>query len=359
MTAPTRHRVHSARGIVSSVAAGLLIVVAWVVIGLPSYIRRGNEVRVFIRKGSPFREAADSLAAHGVVGSARVFSWYARLRRTDRSLRWGTYVLRDGMSWEQVLTSLRLGRGVVHTVTIPEGWTIAQITPVLADALDLAPDSILVAVRDTSLLHRLDIPTPTLEGYLFPDTYTFADRTNAREAVRTMVDRFEQEWKPQWDSLLPAMKLKRHDIVTLASIVEGEVQRSEERPVVAAVYLNRLKVGMALQADPTILYALGRRPGRLLYSDLRVKSPYNTYLHPGLPPGPISSPGAASLEASVRPAKVPYRFFVAAPDGHHEFRRTYAEHLEAIRMVRTRAPAPDSAAASGTTPPAPAKPKAP
>jgi UPF0755 protein len=294
----------------------------------------GPGVQLTIRKGSSFREAADSLSAHGLVRSARVFSLYAKLRRRDRSLRWGTYVLRPGMSWEQMLDALRLGRGVVHVVTIPEGLSIADIEPLLIDSLQVTQDSLDAAVRDTVLLHRLDVPTPTLEGYLFPDTYTFPDQTTAREAVRMMVDEFEKAWKPGWTEQARAMKLTRHDIVTLASIVEREVRRDEERPVVAAVYLNRLKIGMPLMADPTITYALGKKPGRVLLKDLRVKSPYNTYLRAGLPPGPIASPGAASMRASLHPAKVPYRFFVAAPDGHHEFRRTYAEHLEAIRMVR-------------------------
>ena len=294
----------------------------------------GPGVQLTIRKGSSFREAADSLSAHGLVRSARVFSLYAKLRRRDRSLRWGTYVLRPGMSWEQMLDALRLGRGVVHVVTIPEGLSIADIEPLLIDSLQVTQDSLDAAVRDTALLHRLDVPTPTLEGYLFPDTYTFPDKTTAREAVRMMVDEFEKAWKPEWTEQARAMKLTRHDIVTLASIVEREVRRDEERPVVAAVYLNRLKIGMPLMADPTITYALGKKPGRVLLKDLRVKSPYNTYLRAGLPPGPIASPGTASMRASLHPAKVPYKFFVAAPDGHHEFRRTYAEHLEAIRMVR-------------------------
>ena len=272
---------------------------------------------------------------------------YGRLRGLDRSLRWGTYVLHDAMSWEQVLTALRLGRGVVHVVTIPEGWTMLEIAPALAETLDVPADSILAAVRDTALLRRLNVPTPTVEGYLFPDTYTFPAGATARDAVLAMVERFEQQWKPEWDSILPRIKLNRHDIVTLASIVEREVRREEERPVVAAVYLNRLRTGMPLQADPTIDYALGRKPGRVLYKDLRVVSPYNTYRNAGLPPGPIGSPGSASIEASLKPANVPYRFFVAAPDGHHEFRRTYAEHLAAIRMVRSR-PNADSAAGTGT-----------
>ena len=302
----------------------------------------GAEARLTIRKGSPFREAADSLAAHGMVRSGRGFAFYAKLRRKDRLLRWGTYVLRQGMSWEQVLDALRVGRGIVHSVTFPEGYPISQIAPLLADALDVPADSIRAAVRDTSLLHRLDVPTPTLEGYLFPDTYVFADRTTAREAVLTMVERFEQEWKPEWNDRLLVLGMNRHDIVTLASIVEMEVRRGEERPVVAAVYLNRLRARMPLQADPTVQYALGKKPGRVYFRDLRVNSPYNTYRVAGLPPGPIASPGAASLQAVLYPAKVPYRYFVAHPDGHHEFRRTYAEHLEAIKMVRAAARADSS-----------------
>ncbi len=295
---------------------------------------KGADVRVTIHKGSTFREAAESLAAHGVVRSARLFSIYAKLRRRDRSLRWGTYVLRPGTSWEQTLDALRLGRGVIHVVTIPEGLSIADIEPILIDALELGKDSLDLAVTDTSLLHRLDIPTRSLEGYLFPDTYIFPDKITARDAVRMMVDRFEHEWKPEWTQQARAMKMSRHDIVTLASIVEREVRRDEERPVVAAVYLNRLKIGMPMMADPTVTYALGKKPGRVTLKDLRVKSPYNTYLRSGLPPGPIASPGAASMRASLNPAKVPYKFFVAAADGHHEFRRTYAEHLEAIKLVR-------------------------
>lgn len=296
----------------------------------------GPGVQLTIRKGSSFREAADSLSVHGLVKSARAFSLYAKLRRRDRTLRWGTYVLRPGMSWEQMLDALRLGRGVVHVITFPEGLSISDIEPILIDSLGLTQDSLDAAVRDTSLLHRLDVPTPTLEGYLFPDTYTFPDKISARDAVRMMTDEFEKAWKPEWTEQAREMKLTRHDIVTLASIVEREVRKDEERPVVAAVYLNRLKIGMPLMADPTVTYALGKKPGRVLLRDLRVKSPYNTYLRAGLPPGPIASPGAASMRASVNPAKVPYRFFVAAPDGHHEFRRTYAEHLEAIKMVRAQ-----------------------
>lgn len=303
---------------------------------------RGTVQRVTIPKGASFRVAAESLAAHGLVGNARIFGVYAKLRGRDRSMRYGTYLLAKGVSWNELLEDLRRGKGIVHTVTIPEGYDLAQIIPLLAEELDVSRDSLEAAVRDTSLLRELDVPTPSLEGYIFPDTYTFPDQVTAHEAVRAMVHRFEQVWRPEWNAALDSLKLSKHDAVTLASIVEREVRRREEGPVVAAVYLNRLKSRMPLQADPTVTYALGKRPGRVYYKDLKVNSAYNTYKVLGLPPGPIGSPGAASLQAALHPAKVPYRFFVAHPDGHHEFRTTYAEHLQAIKMVRAAA-GPDSA----------------
>lgn len=316
------------------VGLAALTAIAWGIIGIPGNLSRGREVRVAVRKGAPFREAAESLAVYKVIRFPRLFAYYAHLRRSDKTLRWGTYVLRTSYAWEQTLDLLRLAKGVVHPVTIPEGWALADIARVVGDSLDLPPDSILAAARDTALLHRLHVPSRTLEGYLFPDTYSFPDQSSAQAVVRTMVERFEDAWKPEWDTILPRIKMTRHDVVTLASIVEAEVVRPEERPIVAAVYLNRLKAGMALQADPTINYALNRRPGRVLLRDLRVDSPYNTYRYPGLPPGPIGSPGIASIDAVLHPAHVPYRFFVAAMDGHHEFTRTYTEHLAAIRRVR-------------------------
>lgn len=299
--------------------------------------RGGPIQKVTIPKGVSFRVAAESLAAHGLIADARLFGIYSKIRGRDRTVRYGTYMLAKGTSWNELLEDLRRGKGIVHTVTIPEGYELSQIVPLLAQALDVSVDSLEVAVRDSTLRRQLDVPTPTLEGYLFPDTYTFPDKVTAHEAVTAMVRRFQAQWKPEWEFRLDSLKLNRHDIVTLASIVEREVRRREEGPVVAAVYLNRLRSRMPLQADPTVTYALGKRPGRVYYRDLRVKSPYNTYLVAGLPPGPIGSPGLASLTAALHPAKVPYRFFVAHPDGHHEFRKTYREHLEAIQMVRAQA----------------------
>src|SRR5256714_7420976 len=144
-----------------------------------------------------------------------------------------------------------------------------------------------------------------------------------------MVYSFERRWRPDWDSSLAELKINRNDLVTMASIVEKEARVPEERPVIAAVYYNRLKKGMLLQADPTVQYALGHHVGRVLYKDLTIESPYNTYVHKGLPPGPVASPGVASLAAAATPANVPYRYFAASPDGHREFASTRGQRTNA------------------------------
>jgi peptidoglycan lytic transglycosylase G len=294
----------------------------------------GAPVRVTIPPGASMRVAADSLSKAGVIHSARMFRAYAFVLGRDRGIKAGTYLLRRDASWNVVLEDLRAGKGLVHIVTIPEGYSLNQIEPLLALRLGAPIDSVQAAVRDTALLHQLDVPTPTLEGYLFPDTYIFSMGTTARSAVAIMVKRFEQVWKPEWTQRLDTMHLSRNDVMALASIVEKEARLPEERPVIAAVYMNRLRDGIPLQADPTVQFALGKHVARVYYKDLEVESPYNTYKHKGLPPGPIASPGKPSIEAALYPANTPFIYFVAFPDGHHEFRRDLAGHEQAKLQAR-------------------------
>jgi UPF0755 protein len=309
----------------------------------------GRPVRVVIPRGASFRVAADSLSARGIIGSAGALRLWAKLRGRDRAIKPGTYEFTPGQSFASLVGALESGEGVVRVMVLVEGWELRQIVPQLARVLEVPRDSVEAAVRDTALLHRLDVPTPTLEGYLFPATYSFAEGTTPRAAVAQMVARFEAAWKPEWNARLQALAMSRHDAVTLASIVEEEARRPEERPVIAAVYLNRLKKGMRLQADPTVQYALPRHTARVLYRDLEIDSPYNTYRRTGLPPGPIGSPGAPSMEATLHPANVPFLFFVAHPDGHHEFRTTFAEHEQAIRDVRRLAQGGSASAVPAAT----------
>lgn len=297
----------------------------------------GAAARVVIPSGVTFRAAADSLEQAGLISSSRFFRFYAKLSGRDRALKPGTYLLERDLSWGGLLDALTEGRGIVHTFTIPEGFAIADMTPTIARATGVPAESLLVAMSDSALRTRVGAIGPTLEGYLFPDTYTFPDGATARDIVSALVRRFEDIWQEEWDTRLSALALTRHEIVTLASIVEKEARVAEERPVIAAVYLNRLRRGMRLQADPTVQYALGKHVERVLYRHLEIDSRYNTYRYAGLPPGPIASPGAASLEASLFPANVPYLYFVAHPDGHHEFRTTFAEHSAAVREMRREA----------------------
>jgi UPF0755 protein len=294
----------------------------------------GTPVRVMIPPGASFRAAADSLHRAGLVALPQLFRVYAKLRGEDRDIKAGTYLLQRGLGWQRLVDALRAGEGLERRVTIPEGWSLVEIVPQLVRTLGCPEDSVRAAVEDTALLHQLDIPTKTLEGYLFPDTYIFSYGTSPRVAVREMVRRFSEIWRKEWEERLQQLAMSRHDIVTLASIVEKEARLPEERPVIAAVYYNRLRAQMPLQADPTVQYALGAHRDRVYYKDLGVDSPYNTYRHPGLPPGPIASPGRASIEAALYPASVPYLFFVAHPDGHHEFRTTFKGHEAARAEVR-------------------------
>ena len=292
--------------------------------------------RATIPARSTLRVAAESLSRAGLIKSPTLFRLYAKFRGGDRQVRAGTYELRKDLGYGGIYDAVTGGKGLVRTVTIPEGYTVSQVVRAVATKLQVPPESVEAAVRDTALRRRLDVPAATLDGYLFPDTYTVPEGATARDVVRLMVRRFEQVWTPQWTARLDTVGLSRNDIMTLASIVEEEARLPAERPVIAAVYMNRLRSGMRLQADPTVQYALPERVSRLLFKHLRVKSPYNTYINKGLPPGPIASPGKPSIEAALYPAQVPYKFFVAFPDGHHEFRVTQAQH-DAIVPVAHKA----------------------
>jgi len=290
--------------------------------------------RVVIPPGINMRQAAESLAAHGVIRAPGLFRWWAGFTDRDRSVKAGTYLLERGASWNTVIDALVAGRGLVVQVTIPEGWELRTIVQAVADSMHIAPESLDAAARDSALVRRLGVPIPTLEGYLFPETYLLPEGSSAGDVIRILVNEFQKRWKPAWDDRLADLGMTRHQVITLASIIEREAKVPDERPIISAVYHNRLRRGMLLQADPTVQYALGAHTSRVLYRDLRVDSPYNTYRYKGLPPGPIASPGSASIEAALYPADVPYLYFVAHPDGHHEFRATLREHNEAVRRMR-------------------------
>lgn len=292
-------------------------------------------VTVTVPRGASFAAAVDSLATHGVIGSRWLFAVYARARGLPGSLKSGTYRLPVAADYGQVVRALKVGRGVEVRWAVPEGLMLYEVAG-LATRLRIPADSFRAAAADPAVLADLGLAgiASTAEGYLFPTTYQLPVGIGAADLVRVMTQEFRDHWRPEWDARLGEIGLTRHQVVTLASIVEAEVRYGPDREYVSAVYHNRLRRGMALQADPTVIYAHGRRLPRVWEKHLRVRSPYNTYLHTGLPPGPISQPGIASIEAALFPKRVPYLYFVAQPDGKHVFSTTYAQHLEAIRKLR-------------------------
>jgi UPF0755 protein len=295
--------------------------------------------RVTLPPGASFAAVTDTLAAHGVIRGRRAFRLLARVRGVDRSVQAGVYEFPPGTSSWKVLDVLARGAAVSRKFTVPEGLTIPEIAALAAERLGVPEDTVLRAANDASAATAfIGYPVRSFEGFLRPETYMLPVETRGPELVRIMAEAFKAGWDPAWTRQLDSLGLTQLQLVTLASIVEGEARADDERETIAGVYLNRLRIGMALQADPTVQYALslatGKRKPRLYEKDYQFPSPYNTYLHPGLPPGPVNSPGRRSLEASLHPSPVPYLYFVAGPDGRHLFARTYAEHLRNIARLR-------------------------
>ncbi|MBA3495885.1 MAG: endolytic transglycosylase MltG [Gemmatimonadales bacterium] len=295
--------------------------------------------RVTLPPGAAFGAVTDTLAAHGVIANRQVFELLARARGVDRAVQAGVYEFPPGTSPWKVLDVLAKGAAVSQKFTVPEGLTIPEVAALAAEKLGLREDSVIAAAKDgRAATALLGFPVTSYEGFLRPETYTLPLGVRADELVRIMAEGFKTGWQPRWTAQLGSVGMTQAQLVTFASIVEGEARADDERETIAGVYHNRLRIGMALQADPTVQYAIflatGKRKSRLFEKDYQFPSAYNTYLHPGLPPGPVNSPSQRSIEASLDPADVPYLYFVAGPDGRHIFARTYAEHLRNIARVR-------------------------
>ncbi len=331
----------------------LVYVLALVLVGLvvrdvffPSGFRRtGENATLFIRPGATIDEIARDLVQAGMLKSPFAFSILARATATDRQLKAGQYTFHRGDSVLAILTTLVRGMSGQNLVTIREGQTARDLALRFEDRLGIDPEVFLAAVADSALRAEFECPGPTLEGYLFPETYAFLPTTTAETIVRTMAAQTKRILAEELARGGPiALEFTPHEILTLASIVEAEAMLGSERPRIAAVYLNRLRRKMLLQADPTVQYALGGHRPRIFYSDLRIDSPYNTYMHPGLPPGPIGNPGRSSVQAVLNPTPGSRElFFVARGDGGHIFTETGEQHMAAVARVRSaRAALPDS-----------------
>jgi UPF0755 protein len=333
-------------------ALGLLVMLtaggAWFWAGVTeSYTGHSQEpVLLDFPRGKSRHGMAAMLERNGIVRSRYVFEIYARLHR-GRALQAGEYEFGGPASVREVFWKIAQGQVYVHTVVIPEGWTMFDIAAVLEREGLFPREAFLEAARNPEPVKDLAPEARTLEGFLFPASYGFTKHETAEGAATAMTERFRETWKrlsgggaapPEYARGLGG-RMDAEKVAAMASLVERETPKAEERAVIAGVFANRLESGLPLQCDPTVQYALelaGQPKATIDSGDLRFKSPYNTYMNTGLPPGPIANPGEGSLEAAMQPAKTDYLYFVANDEGGHFFSRTLAEHNRNVRRYRRR-----------------------
>ena len=322
-------------------AIAIASVGGWIYVNLERPFK-GYEVPeqfVEIPTGTGSMAMGKRLADAGVIRSPTSFRIAVWMRGSGRRLQAGEYRFDRAMTTAEVVDKIARGDVYVRTITFREGLTNREMAGLFEAAGFGTTDEFLKAAGNAQLIHDVDPAARDLEGYLFPDTYTLQRKTTAAQLVERMVARFKKAFTAELRENAAAGGRTIRELVTLASLVEKETGKEEERPIVAGVYANRLRIRMPLQCDPTVIYALmraGRYDGNIRRDDLQVDSPYNTYRYPGLPPGPIAAPGEASLRAAAAPASVPYLYFVSRNDGSHVFSTTLDEHNRNVATFQLR-----------------------
>jgi len=303
--------------------------------------KHSSEVVTFeVKTGETVKDIAQNLEDQGIIRAGWAFLLGYRLFYSGQSLKAGEYTVQLPISAKNVLFILTEGKVKLYPVTIPEGLTRRETAQHLESLLSIDSAEFLKVSDDISLISDLDPEAKNLEGYLFPETYSFPKEPDADEVGTTMIAQFRKIFDEIWTKRADEIGMSIREIVILASLIEKETSRPEERSLISGVFHNRLRIGMKLDCDPTIIYVLkeeGRFKDRLRTKDLKLDTPYNTYLYGGLPPGPIANPGKGSLEAALYPAEVDYLYFVSKNDGSHHFSRSFREHQNAVnKYQRTR-----------------------
>lgn len=321
--------------------AGALAVAAWLVMGVERPFKGYDAPEQFvdIQPGSSRAAIGRSLVQAGVVRSEATFRIAVWMRGAGRRLQAGEYRFDSPMTALDVVDKIRRGDVFLQPITFPEGLTLRQMGDIFETRGFGSPRDFLKAAKHVELIADLDPDARDLEGYLFPETYTLKRNSTADQLIARMVESFRKVLTPELRQQAESHGLTVRQLVTLASLVEKETAKPEERPLVAAVYVNRVRDRIALYCDPTVIYALeraGRYTGNLTKEDLRFDSPYNTYRYAGLPPGPIAAPSRGSLEAAANPADVPYLYFVSRNDGSHVFATTLEEHNRNVYEYQKR-----------------------
>lgn len=288
---------------------------------------------VVIDRGLNVVQIAQKLAETGIISDAGGFIWSAKILGQSNELKAGRYEITGGLSNYDLINLLSIGSVSSIRVTIPEGLDSSQIASILAEKLGVDSARIVQVVRDSSLAASFGINAGSLEGFLFPDTYDFFWEQDENLILNRMVDRFFEVLPDSLHELFSGDSQAMIEAVTMASIIQGEAMEIEEMPTISSVFHNRIRRKMALQADPTLQFIIEGPPRRLTNKDKEIRSPYNTYLYRGLPPGPINNPGLPAILAAIHPEESPYLYFVAKGDGTHTFSRTLNEHLRAKQKL--------------------------
>jgi UPF0755 protein len=300
------------------------------------YDDRMRPVHVVVPEGATLDQTAGLLEDQGVIRFHPLFARIVWVMGKDRSIRAGEYSLHSSMSPREVLQMLCRGEVVLHKVTIPEGFTLKQIATLLEKSGVASAQEILAESRKVGLIEAFGFEGDSLEGYLFPDTYYFARGLPPEEILKAMVQRFHSVYGPGLKARQAEKGWSLHEVVTMASVVEKETSSRKEMPLIASVLVNRLRIGMPLQCDPTVIYGIEDFDGNLTREHLLTPNPYNTYVNKGLPPGPICNPGLDALKAVLYPADTAYLYFVSKNDGTHLFSPTLREHNRAVEKYQKR-----------------------
>ena len=301
----------------------------WLYLDAPSGSPGGIRL-VEIQTGTPFNQVASMLEREGVISGSRKFRWLAWFKGIEKEIKAGDYTFRTAMRPSEVIEMLVEGRYTTIAVTIPEGFTVSQIARVLHEKGLGAEEIFLGLSTDPLFLQSLEIEQNSLEGFLFPDTYQFRKGMGEDAIFREMVSRFNDVYNDTYRKRADELGLSQNEVITLASIIEKETSDSSERYMIGAVFHNRLKKGIPLQSDPTVIYGIKDFNGNLTKEDLQTESPFNTYLFTGLPPQPIANPGEESIKAALYPSADHYLYFVSKNNGTHYFSTTLDDHNRAV-----------------------------
>ncbi|MCH7498560.1 MAG: endolytic transglycosylase MltG [Nitrospinae bacterium] len=290
---------------------------------------------VEIKPGMTLKQVAHLLADKELLSEPSTFMLYTYLQGEQNHIQAGEYRFSPSMPPRDILEALTSGMAVLYTVTIPEGYRITDIAGLLEAKGLVDKPAFIEATRNRELLESLHIPSGSLEGYLYPETYKFSKAGGARRIVQTLLDTFkERVLQPERVQQAEAMQFTFHEIITLASLIEKETGLGKERKLISSVFHNRLAKNMRLQTDPTVIYAMVNFDGNIRKKDLSIDSPYNTYKHFGLPPGPIASPGLESIQAALDPKESDFLYFVSRKDGSHQFSTNYKDHVRAVQKYQ-------------------------